>query len=111
LSFQGNSPSQKAKFIGAFTLCHHLGKVGIQSGTDFFEPDSVRFQLSLRSNGMKLQTLQNTNQPVHVQIPEVNLREGISFGHFRAIFFCREPLFWFLRSMNVSEVGVAWTRE
>jgi hypothetical protein len=32
---------------------------------------------------MELQTLQDTNQLVHVQIPEVNLCERISFGHFR----------------------------
>src|SRR6266404_6597059 len=75
LSFQCGSPSPKAKFIGAFTRCHHLGKIGIQSGTDFFEPDCVRSQLSLRTHGMKLQALQNTNQPVHVQIPKVNLCE------------------------------------
>ena len=103
LSFQGNSPSQKAKFIGAFTLCHHLGKVGIQSGTDFFEPDCVRSQVSLRTNGMKLQTLKNTNQAAHVQIPDVNLCEGITFGHFRTIFCRRGLLFGFLRSMIVSE--------
>src|SRR6267142_1618172 len=78
LSFQGNSPGQKAKFIGAFTRSHHLGKVGIQSGTDFFEPDCVCSQLSLRTHGMKLQALQNTNQPVHVQIPDVNFCEDIS---------------------------------
>jgi hypothetical protein len=38
---------------------------------------------------MKLQTLQNTNQPVHVQIPEINFCERISFGHFRTIFLLR----------------------
>src|SRR5713226_3295516 len=68
LSFHGNSPSQKAKFVGAFTRCHYLGKIGIQSGTDFFEPDSVRFQLSLRTNGVRFQPLEDTDQAIHVQI-------------------------------------------
>ena len=82
LSFQGDSPTPEPKFVGAFTHCHRFGKVGVQSRTDFFEPDRVGFQLSPRTHGMVLQTLQNTNQPVHVQIPEVNLCKRISFGHF-----------------------------
>src|SRR5260370_18259568 len=86
LSFQSDSPTPETKFVGAFARCHHLGKIGIQSSTDFFQPDCVRSQLSLRTHGMELQTLQNANQPVHVQIPDVNLCERISFGHFRTIF-------------------------
>jgi len=95
LSFQSDSPTPEPKFVGAFTRCHHLGKIGIQSRTDFFEPDCVRSQLSLRTHGMELQTLQNTNQPVHVQIPELNLCEHIGFGHFRTIFCRRRLLFGF----------------
>ena len=52
---------------------------------------------------MELHTRENTNQPVHVQIPEVNLCESIRFGHFRTIFFCQRLLFGFLRSMTVPE--------
>jgi hypothetical protein len=103
LSFEGDSPTPEPKFIGAFSRCQHLGKIGIQSGTDFFEPDCVRSQLSLRTNGMEHQTLQNTNQPVHVQIPEANLRERIGFGHFLTIFLLPGLLFGLLRSITVSE--------
>jgi hypothetical protein len=101
LSFHGGSPTPEPKFVSAFARCHDLGKIGIQSGTDFFEPDRVGFQLSLRTNGMELQSLQNTNQPVHVQIPEVDLRENVGFVHFRTIsaargcssgFFVEQPL-------------------
>jgi hypothetical protein len=52
---------------------------------------------------MRFQALEDTDQAIHVQVPEVNFSEGISFGHFRTIFFCREPLFWFFRSITVSE--------
>ncbi len=103
LSFEGGSPTPVPKFVGAFARYHHLGKIGIQSGTDFFEPDRVHSQLSLRTNGMELHTLQNTNQAVHVQIPEVDLRERISFGHFRTIFCCWGATLRFLRSMTLSE--------
>lgn len=69
LSFQSDSPTPEPKFIGAFARCHDLGKIGIQSGTDFFEPDCVRSQLSLGTNGMELQTLQHTNHSIHALIP------------------------------------------
>jgi hypothetical protein len=85
LSFQSDSPALEPKFISAFTDRHHVGEIGIQSSTDFFEPDCVRSQLSLRTNRMGLQTLENTNQAVHVQIPDVNFREDVNFAHFRTI--------------------------
>jgi hypothetical protein len=103
LSLQGRSPTPEPKFIGAFARYHYLGKIGIESGTDFFKPDCVRSQLSLRTNGMEFQTLQNTHQPVHVQIPDVDLTKEIGFVHFRTIFCCRGMLFGFLRSITVSE--------
>jgi len=52
----------ESKFVGAFTRYHRLAKSAFQSGTDFFEPDCVGFQLSPRTNGMELQTLQDTDQ-------------------------------------------------
>jgi len=94
LSFQGDSPTPETEFIRAFTRHHHLCKIGIQSGTDFFEPDRVRSQLSLGTNGMELQTLQNTNQPVHVQIPEANLCECIRFVHLCTILRRRGAALW-----------------
>ena len=102
LFFHGSSPVPKAKFIGAFARCHHLGKIGIQSCTDFFETDGVRSEFSLRPNGMELQTLQNTNQAVHVQIPEANVSKGIGFVHFRTISAVGQ-LFGFLGPITASE--------
>src|SRR5882762_9614067 len=52
---------------------------------------------------MDLQTLQHTNQPVHVQIPEINFCEQIRFGHFRTAFSCGTLPFGFLPSKTVSE--------
>src|SRR6266404_5238841 len=103
LSFQCGSPSPKAKFIGAFTRCHHLGKIGIQSGTDFFEPDCVRSEFSTGKNQVQLQSIEHTNQSIHALIPQDDLYVSVGFGHSCSKGCCSGSCFWFRRSLAAGD--------
>jgi hypothetical protein len=70
LPFPGSPLSRKAALVGALARGHRFGEVCIECGTNFFEPNLVGFHLLLWTDRESLHTLQNTNQPVHIPVPQ-----------------------------------------
>jgi hypothetical protein len=70
LPFPGSSLSREAALIGALARGHRFGEVCIECGANFFEPNLVGLHLLLWTDRESLHTLQNTNQPVHIPVPQ-----------------------------------------
>ena len=70
--FPGSSLSVEAALIGALACGHRFGEVCIECCANFFEPDLVCFHLLLRTDRESLHALQNTNQPVHIPVPQID---------------------------------------
>src|SRR6266446_3503379 len=83
LLFPYGSLSREAALVGAFSRGHRLGEVCIQCGADFFEPDLVCFHLLLWADREGLHALKNTNQPVHIPVPQIEFSEGVHFHDSR----------------------------
>jgi hypothetical protein len=97
LSLQSDSPTPEPKFIGAFTRCYDLGKIGTQSSPDFFGPDRMLSALAANEwNGAP------GAAEVDVQIPEINFCESLGLAHF-LIISATGAAVGFLRSMTGSK--------
>ena len=83
LLFPYGSLSREAALVGAFSRGHRLGEVCNQCGADFFEPNLVCFHLLVWTDREGLHALKNTNQPVHIPVPQIEFSEGVHFHDSR----------------------------
>lgn len=77
--FPRNSLHREAVLVAALARGHRFGEVCIKSGADFFEPDLVYLHLLLWTDQETLHALQNTNQLVHIPVPQIDFSVQIDF--------------------------------
>jgi hypothetical protein len=77
--FPGGSLSREPVFVGALARGHRFGEVCIKGGADFFEPNLVCLHFLLWTDRESLHALQNTNQPVHILVPQIDFSVQVDF--------------------------------
>jgi len=82
--FAGSSLSREAALVGGvFAWAIASVKSAFSGGPDFFEPNLVCFHLLLWAEREGLHALQNTNQLVHILVPQIEFSEGVHFHDSR----------------------------
>src|SRR6266436_1437538 len=81
--FPSCSLCRETTLVRAFSCGHRFGEVSIECGTNFLEPNLVRFHLLLWTDRERLHALQYANQAVHIAIPQINFGVNVQFQRSR----------------------------
>src|SRR5882762_5710350 len=72
--FSCGSLSDETALVVSFADRHRCGEVGVDCGTNLFEPDLIDFNFPLGENSHRLYPLEDASQTVHVAVPQIDFR-------------------------------------